>query len=312
MIVPARDAEATLARTLAALRQQDLDGEYEVIVVDDGSLDGTAALARVAGVPVKVLTQARLGPAQARNRGVAAARGEVLAFCDADVYPTPAWLRAGIDALQAADIVQGRVLPDPQAALGPFDRSIWVTFEVGLFETASLFVRRATFDQVEGFQEWIRPRGGGKALAEDVWFGYRARRLGATSTFCPEALAHHAVFRRSWREYVLERRRLRYFPAMAARIPELRRTFLHRRVFLNPRTLRLDLALLALATGTALRSPVPLAGTVPYLRTVRRHSRRAEVAGPAPAVVAAADLAADVVGLAALLGGSMRFGALVI
>jgi len=311
VIVPARDAEATLARTLAALRHQDLDGEYEVIVVDDGSLDGTAALAQAAGAPVKVLTQAREGPAQARNRGAAAARGEVLAFCDADVYPTPGWLRCGIDALRAADIVQGHVLPDPQAALGPFDRSIWITSEVGLFETASLFVRRATFDRVEGFQEWISPRRG-KALAEDVWFGYRARRLGATSAFSPEALAHHEVFRRSWREYVLERQRLGYFPAMAARIPELRRAFLYRRVFLNPRTLRLDLALLALATGAALRSPLPLAGTVPYLRTVRRHSRRAGVAPPGPAVVAAADLAADVVGLAALLGGSIRFGALVI
>ena len=224
VIVPARNAELTLPRTLRALAGQDLDGGYEVIVVDDGSRDRTAELAERAasgaGAPVTVLHQPPLGPAAARNRGAAYAHAATLAFCDADVFPAPGWLRAGVGALGNADLVQGCVWPDPEAPLGPFDRTLWITSQVGLWETANLFVTRAVFDAAGGFEEWLRPRRG-KALAEDVWFGYRALRDGARPAFCPDALAHHAVFERRWTAYAAERARLRYFPAMVARMPEL-------------------------------------------------------------------------------------------
>jgi len=306
VIVPARDAAATLPRTLAALKAQRLDGDFEVIVIDDGSRDQTAAIAAQAGDPVALVRQPPLGPAAARNAGVARASGRALAFCDADVFPTAGWLAAGVAALERADLVQGRVLPDPQTPLGPFDRTLWISFEVGLFETANLFVSRETFDRVGGFEEWIRPRRG-KALAEDVWFGYRARRLGASSCFCAEALAHHAVLPRDWRGYVAERRRLAYFPAMAARMPELRLTFLYRRLFLNARTARFDLALAGLALALARRRPPALVAALPYLRSARWHARRAAPMGPAPMIVAAVDLLADAVGLASLLEGSIRY-----
>ncbi len=311
MIVPARDAGRTLPRTLDALARQELDGEYEVIVVDDGSVDATAQLARQAHGPVQVIEQAPLGPAAARNRGVAAARSPSLAFCDADVFPTPAWLRSGVECLERADVVQGRVLPDPEAALGPFDRSIWITSEVGLYETANLFVRRELFDSIGGFVEWIKPSRG-KALAEDVWFGYRALRAGARSTFCDDALAYHAVFPRAWWAYATERLRLRYFPAMAAKMPELRRTFLHRGVFLNQRSAHFDLAMAGCVIAAGLGSPLPAVLALPYLRTLRWHARRFGGAGPGIAAVAAADVIADLVGLAAMLEGSARFGALII
>lgn len=305
MIVPARDAAVTVGATLAALSIQELEGEYEVILVDDGSRDRTAEIARRAPGPVRVLTQPPLGPAAARNLGVAHSNAPTLAFCDADVLPTPGWLAAGVDALKDADIVQGKVLPDPEAPLGPFDRSLWITYEVGLFETANLFVSREMFDRVGGFEQWLHPRWG-KALAEDVWFGYRARRMGARSTFGAKALAYHAVFPRGWREYVLERARLWYFPAMTRRMPELRRTFLYRGLFLRRRTAMLHLAGLGLGAALRLHSPVPLLATVPYLSEVRRHSMRSRPRGPRASIVSMADVMADGVGELALIGGSVR------
>lgn len=303
VIVPARNAAATLPRTLEALANQDLEAPCEVIVVDDGSTDGTVELARSAPGPVTVLEQQAQGPAPARNLGVEHSTGRALAFCDADCFPTPGWLRAGIAALGSADLVQGHVLPDPSSSLGPFDRTLWITFEVGLYETASLFVTRGLFERTGGFEEWLKPEIG-KALAEDVWFGWKARRLGARSAFCEEALAYHAVFPRDWREYVDERRRLRYFPAMAAKMPELRTHFLYRRVFLNRRSAALDLSLAGAAAAVLTRSPLPLFAAVPYARMVRERAARA---GPARHAVAAVDVAADLVGLASMVRGTLRY-----
>lgn len=308
VIVPARNAQTTLARTLEALAAQDLEEPFEVLVIDDGSTDATASLARSAPGPVTVLQQAAAGPAQARNLGVAHSTATALAFCDADVFPEPGWLRAGVGALAEADVVQGHVLPDPSARLGPFDRTLWITFEVGLYETASLFATRETFDRIGGFEEWLVPEIG-KAMAEDVWFGWKARRHGARTGFCAGALAHHAVFARGWRDYVAERRRLRYFPAMAAKMPELRGHFLYRRLFLNRRSATLDLALVAVAVALALRSPLPLLAAEPYRRQV---TGRAGSFGSRRAKVAAADVAADLVGLAAMLRGSVRYRSVVV
>jgi glycosyltransferase involved in cell wall biosynthesis len=305
VIVAARDARDTLPRTLRALAAQRFADRFEVIVVDDGSQDDTADLARRADHAPTVIEQPPLGPAAARNAGVARATGAVLAFCDADVFPTAGWLQAGVDALADADLVQGRVLPDPDAPLGPFDRTIWITSQVGLWETANLFVTRSVFDAAGGFEAWLDP-GRGKALGEDVWFGYRALRVGARPAFCPGALAHHAVFPRGWSAYAAERARLRFFPAMAARMPELRGAFLHRRLFLNGRTARLDLAVAAAAVAAVRRRPEALIAALPYATAVRGHARRAPAG--ARARVAAADVLADLVGLSALAAGTVRYG----
>jgi glycosyltransferase involved in cell wall biosynthesis len=307
VIVPAHNAATTLPRTLEALASQDLSEEFEVIVVDDGSTDATAEAAGSAAGWATVLRQPRSGPAAARNLGARSSAAPLLDFCDADVFPTPGWLRAGVMALERAEIVQGKVRPEPGADLGAFDRSLWVDGRRMLWETANLFVGRELFERVGGFEEWIVPGLGG-AIAEDVWFGYRALRLGATGAFCEEALAHHAVFRRGWRAYVAERRRLRYFPAIAGKMPEVRRDFLYRRVFLNSRTARFDVGLAGSLAALLVGSPLPLLALAPYVSALRSHSRRARTDDAHfDTVVAAADLAGDFVGLAALVAGSVRY-----
>jgi glycosyltransferase involved in cell wall biosynthesis len=308
VIIAARNAEETLPRTLEALAGQDLDAGYEVVVVDDGSSDRTAHVASRGPGPVSVLRRRGCGPAAARNAGVAASRGRVLAFTDADCMPTRGWLRAGVAALARADLVQGAVRPDPGAELGPLDRTLWVTRETGLYELASLFVTRDWFDRVGRFEAWLRPEIG-KDLAEDLWFGWRLRRAGGRTAFCPEALVHHEVFPRAAREFVAERRRLRYFPDIARKVPEIRRSMFFGRFFLLPRTAAFDAALAGSAMALALRSPVPLLAASPYCWIVARRRRPWR---PARARVAAVELAADAVGLASLVRGSIRRRTLVL
>jgi glycosyltransferase involved in cell wall biosynthesis len=302
VIVPARDAEGTIDATLAALAAQDVGRPFEVIVVDDGSSDRTAEIAAGAGERVRLVSQAAAGPGPARNRGVAEASGGVLAFTDADCVPARNWLRAALAALEDADLVQGAVRPDPGAERRPFDRTIWVDGEVALYETANLVCRRELFERIGGFDDWLGPDVFGKPLAEDVWFGWRARRAGARIRFCGEALVHHAVFRRGAPEYVAERARLVYFPAIVAKIPELRRELLFGRLFLNRRTAAFDAAVLGLGGAWRTRSVVPLAAAVPYARILIADAGRWRRRAP---VAAAGELAADAVGAAALLAGSM-------
>lgn len=302
MIIPALNAEATLGATLAALAAQQGDVTFEVIVVDDGSRDGTAAVAAAASLPVRVLAGAGEGPAMARNLGAAAARGRVLAFTDADCVPAADWLAAALQVVRGADLVQGKVLPPPGVAVGPFDRHLAVHAEYGLYETANLVVDRALFDRLDGFESILRPRDG-KELGEDVWLGWRARRAGARTAFASEAVVFHVVFPRSASGFVWERARLRFFPELARRVPELRDEFFFARIFLSRRSALFDAALFGAAVALVGRRAWPLALAAPYGRETWRVARRFR---HDPARIAAVHVAADAVGLGALILGSAR------
>lgn len=304
VIVPARDAAATLPALLDALAAQKGAPAFEVLVVDDGSRDTTAAVATAHPVVDRVLPGPGEGPGAARNLALDVARAPVLAFTDADCVPAPGWLAAGVRSMESADLVQGRVIA--AGPCGPWDRTVRVEGLSGLWETANLFARTDAVRTVGGFEPWLRPRGS-KELGEDVWLGWRLHRDGAHAAFAPDALVAHAVLPRGPRGFVAERARLRFFPVMVARVPELGQALLWRGRFLTRRTAAFDLALLGLATAgcgrrrAALRS-LPL--MLPYVRALGAASRGAGARrGVARAVV---HLAADAVGALALLAGSLR------
>ncbi|MEZ5313903.1 MAG: glycosyltransferase family A protein [Thermoanaerobaculia bacterium] len=116
VVVPAFDAAATLGDALFSILGQTLPPE-EILVVDDGSTDGTAALA--ASTPgVTLLRQERRGPAAARTRGARAASGELLAFLDADDLFLPEKLARQSEALAAGPELAGVFAQVRHEALG--------------------------------------------------------------------------------------------------------------------------------------------------------------------------------------------------
>lgn len=310
VVVPVYNSADTIADTLHGLAAQQLTEPFEVIVVDGGSTDGTRELLLAAGEAITLLHNPGREPASSRNLGAAKSRAQVIAFTDSDCEPEPEWLAAGLRALEQADIVQGRVLP--RSGQGPFDRSLVVCSESGLYETANLFVRRNIFERTGGFEvvpglDLVH----GAHFGEDAYFVWRAKRLGARTTFGAEAVVNHVVVPRGIGGSLRENLRRRYFPQLVSVIPELRRHFLHRRVFLAPETLRFDLAIAGLALAvTTPRRPVGLLLTLPYgalrLEELRDHPRRTW-----PHLLAGR-LAEDAVGLAATVYGSARARTLVL
>lgn len=101
VIIPAHNAEKYLEECLVSIRKQTFKN-WEVIVVDDGSIDGTYAIARKYARAVRL--ESNLGEGEARNEGAKVARGEILAFTDADVVLPEAWLEKIIKNMEKHDV----------------------------------------------------------------------------------------------------------------------------------------------------------------------------------------------------------------
>ena len=195
VIIPARDSSRELRECLAALGVS-TTRPVEVVVVDDASSDDTTAVAEAGGArTIRLLANA--GPAGARNRGAAAARGDILAFVDADVAVAPDAMGRLVAAL-AHD-------PDVAAVFGSYDarprapglvsqfRNLLHHFvhqhgdpEASTFWAGCGAVRRAAFDTVGGFDE--RPV---RHFIEDIDLGYRFRRAGFRIRLDRDALCTH-------------------------------------------------------------------------------------------------------------------------
>ncbi|MEO7555189.1 MAG: glycosyltransferase [Acidimicrobiales bacterium] len=110
VVVPAYEEADRIGSTVAAIRTAlaDLDGGVEVVVVDDGSSDGTAAAAEAGGADVVVVQPANRGKGAAVRAGVLAAHGRTVAFTDADLAYDPAQISALVEAIEDGwDVVVG-------------------------------------------------------------------------------------------------------------------------------------------------------------------------------------------------------------
>jgi glycosyltransferase involved in cell wall biosynthesis len=103
VIVPAYNAQKTIAQTLKALVEQNYTEPFEITVVNDGSSDQTSQIVRSFS-SVKCIDQPNAGPAAARNQGAFHAKGEFLAFTDSDCVPHKDWLTCLMQGFKQSDI----------------------------------------------------------------------------------------------------------------------------------------------------------------------------------------------------------------
>ncbi len=188
VIVPVRDGGPWLTEQLAAIASQQCAEPWEVVVADNGSSDGSAELVRqwAEGHPGFHVVDAssRGGPSAARNAGVKAASGELLAFCDADDVVKPGWISACVAALAGADVVAGHLdlwslngrPPAPDQAVATRQLG-FLPFALG----ANLAVRRSAFEAIGGFDEEL-------TTGEDIDLSWRLQLAGYRFAQAPAAV----------------------------------------------------------------------------------------------------------------------------
>jgi glycosyltransferase involved in cell wall biosynthesis len=216
VIIPCLNAAETIGDQLTALRCQEWDQPWEVIVADNGSRDGTIDVVRKnsGGLTVQVVDASdHPGSAHARNVGALFARGESIVFCDADDEVGRGWLPALGAALQQHDFVASRFdveklnpawmsgrLRNPQATgLQKVSYPPFLCHAGG----SGLGIKSAIHRQVGGFDVAL-PR------LQDTDYCFRVQRLGIDLHFVADAVVHvryskrpTALFRqaRLWAEY---------------------------------------------------------------------------------------------------------------
>jgi glycosyltransferase involved in cell wall biosynthesis/peptidoglycan/xylan/chitin deacetylase (PgdA/CDA1 family) len=183
IIIPTYNRRETVCDCVRSLGALEYDGRIEIIVVVDGSTDGTAeALAQLnIGHPIQIIEQLNAGPAAARNAGAAAAGGDVLLFLDDDIIAQPALVAQHARMYcDGADAVIGQITLDPGSTKGFLADNFagWLaTSQTGSRITpfdvwaARLSVQRKIFEELGGFDETLT---GKSAFAmEDADFGAR-------------------------------------------------------------------------------------------------------------------------------------------
>ena len=209
VIVPHFDDLAGLDRCIADLERQSWPRHrFEIIVADNASPQGADQVAARIDGRAKLVVVAERGAGPARNGGVAAAAGSILAFTDSDCRPRPDWLEAGLAALARFDFVGGRVDvlvedPDHMTAAEAFERVFAFrnrdyVARKGFTGAGNLFCPKALFEAVGGFRT---------GLSEDVEWSRRATAAGYVLGYSDEACVGHPA-RRTWSELKAKARKL--------------------------------------------------------------------------------------------------------
>jgi cellulose synthase/poly-beta-1,6-N-acetylglucosamine synthase-like glycosyltransferase len=224
VIIPVYNGEKTLGRCLTALFDQTQLAD-EILVVDDGSTDGTADLVHdfMSQMPaqptIRLIRQANAGPAAARNAGARAAHGDVLLFTDADCAPTPDWTERMVAAFADPTVAGAKgVYQTRQTGLVP--RFVQMEYEskyarmrgqerIDFIDTYSAGYRRDVFMQAGGFDSVFK-------INEDQEFSFRLSAAGHRLVFIPDACVEH-IHDESLLDYVRRKFWIGYWKALVTR-----------------------------------------------------------------------------------------------
>ncbi len=193
VIVPVRDGESTIAACLDSILATDYPPDRrEILVVDNGSSDGTAA--RITARPVTYLREEKRGVSNARNRGIAESNGEICAFVDADCVVEPQWLSELVRPFEDPEVgavggdlqhVAPRTAAERQAIrlLGNWQRFAF-TSDPAYPITANAAYRRSVLERIGTFDPHM-------TRAQDVELGLRFKERSDLRL----AYAEHATVR---------------------------------------------------------------------------------------------------------------------
>jgi len=198
IVVPTYQRREVVSDVVRALNGMNYKGDFDIVVVVDGSTDGTATALRElqCSVPMRVIEQHNHGAAHARNRGAAEAGADILLFLDDDMIAQPDLLEQHARSyVQGADAVLGDFPVEVGSRPGFLSETIagrkaWERYgdltHYDVF-TGHLSVRRSVFEQLGGFDESFT--SGGKYGNEDIDFGLRLVE-GYDVRHDPKAICH--------------------------------------------------------------------------------------------------------------------------
>ena len=205
VVIPAYNAARTIGEAVAhSLSQTSGSLEVELIVVDDGSTDDTAAVAESAGATV--IRQRNAGPAAARNRGWESATGTFICFTDSDCIPTAGWLENLLDGFTDSQV--GAVAGSYEIANPSSWLARWVQQEVmerhkrmpsfiRAFGSYNVAIPRHVLQATGGFDPVYR-----RASGEDNDLSYRIIKKGWRIAFRPQAKVAHFHPEKLWRYFM--------------------------------------------------------------------------------------------------------------
>lgn len=195
VIVPAYNAEKTIAPCIESLVNQSYPGKYEIIVVDDGSKDNTAKAAENFR-QAKIIRQKHSGPAVTRNHGVQQSSGDIIIFTDSDCVADRKWIEEMLKPFENKEIsgVQGRYKTRQKRLISRFaqyeiedryDKLRGQKF-IDFVSTYSAAYRKAAFNEVGGFSQDFQTASG-----EDPEVSFKLAKKGYKMVFNPNAIVYH-------------------------------------------------------------------------------------------------------------------------
>lgn len=218
VIIATRDRADLLATLLEALITQEWPGRpFEIVVVDNASVDGTPAVvedvARRSRVPVVYITEMKPGKSHALNTAITRAQGDLLVFTDDDVIPSSTWLAGYVRAFDetGADYAVGRILPlweapRPRWMSSAFYGALAVPdggterlpLSKGVHEEimplgGNMAVRRHVLDRVGGWNPDLGKLQGTLRTGEDHEFALKMLSAGFKGVYEPDACVQHRV-----------------------------------------------------------------------------------------------------------------------